>query len=98
METRTRGTWTCSICGKRQPAPVGGDATIVCDACFPAERDRVEAARAARQAREAIERAARPAPAPIPTRRCSRCGAETSEMMSSSSGPVCPDCYDAASE
>jgi len=92
------GTWTCGICGKQEPAAVGGDATITCAACFPAERERVEAARAARQARETAERAARPTPEPRPTRRCSRCGREAFSLMSSSSGPVCPDCYDAASE
>ena len=47
--TSATGTWTCGICGKQQPATVGGDATITCAACFPAERERVEAARAERE-------------------------------------------------
>lgn len=37
-------------------------------------------------------------PSPRQTRRCQRCGRATSELMTSSCGSVCPDCYDAASD
>lgn len=37
-------------------------------------------------------------PSPRRTKRCSRCGRPTSELMTSSHGSVCPDCYDDASD
>jgi len=38
---------------------------------------------------------------PKPTRqlkRCENCGCMTSQLMSSSNGDVCPDCYDECSD
>jgi len=36
-------------------------------------------------------------PSRRPRKQCSRCGRMTRELMSSSTGSVCPDCYDDAS-
>lgn len=37
-------------------------------------------------------------PRPRQLKRCSACGRQTSELMTSSQGSVCPDCYDRCSD
>lgn len=37
-------------------------------------------------------------PRPRPTKRCSHCGRPTTELMTSTHGSVCPDCYDVCSD
>lgn len=58
-------------------------------------RQRISAVRAATIRAESTDQPA----APVVTAPCSRCGQviPRSHLMSSALGPVCPDCYDAAS-